>query len=345
MWRVAGRGVVVRCGLQITCRASTPVGVGCLQCPNPQVLTHLHYCGTRLGGVSRSLFGWPGAAEREELLAAKAKLEERLKELEEETREHRVTLTDLQKELQSTRSDQSSTQARLVGLEAQLKTKDVSKSAEVIKALERYAEADESRQNMRSAFQQIRKLMEDSGVYDTRGEFDQPAPEAAATRAAPEAEALSDGSAPPGPQSSRAASESAPSGGAAADAAAGLRKTRVKVGGIEFDGYNHLRQFCSEVVKSAAVGEMIDEETSRVLYNLFRRGHPQASAKLGLSANQTPPPARPSGDLSERYPKFKVDLHPQRNTKCVFVVRSDGSAEEISFHKAIKGLKQRVYSQ
>eukprot|EP00959_Pyramimonas_sp_CCMP1952_P213051 4457615-Pyramimonas_sp.AAC.1 len=96
MWRIAGRSVVSRCGQQIPVRASTLASAGCLECSTPQTITQAHSCLTKLGGGSRTIFSWPGAAERETFLATKAKLEARLKELEEEASDNRVTLADLQ---------------------------------------------------------------------------------------------------------------------------------------------------------------------------------------------------------------------------------------------------------
>mmetsp|Transcript_37646 Transcript_37646/g.63340 ORF Transcript_37646/g.63340 Transcript_37646/m.63340 type:complete len:395 (+) Transcript_37646:254-1438(+) len=387
MWGVVGRSVVAAGrGRQSAVRTSTlvhSVDVDNLQCSTPQLLVQAQYCATWLGGSRRQVFGWASGftSEKEELHAAKEKLEARLKLLEEEASEHRVTRADLQNELQRTRSEQSSTQARLVGLEAQLKNKELSNTTEVTKAVERYAEADSELEKVRQAFKRISQLMEESDISNTRGIYEmapnsgprdlnppmessiRPNKSEPISSKAPERGTAGVNSRPQevnsGPKASDCLKEERVRLGSEiasrsdefatqesdtddADSLQKFNKSRLKIGGTEFVGFGHLQRFCSGILTSTPDGEEVSAESSRVLYNLFRKGHPSAEAKLGITAKPGVTVPRSAGPPSaERFPKFVVSSHPQHKSTCFFVMRADGTSTDISFHKAISGLKQR----
>jgi len=390
MWGVVGRSVVAAGrGRQSAVRTSTlvqNVDVDNLQCSTPQLLVQAQYCATWLGGSRRQMFGWASGftSEKEELHAAKEKLEARLKLLEEEASEHRVTRADLQNELQRTRSEQSSTQARLVGLEAQLKNKELSNTTEVTKAVERYAEADSELEKVRQAFKRISQLMEESDISNTlensnpekvnpplesstrlsksepnSSKAPERGPEGVNSRpqelnsgpkvslsARLSADFINEESDQPGSEIASKRDEFTSQESETEDADSLQKSSKkekgMKIGGTEFVGFGHLQRFCSGILTSTPDGEEVSAEASRVLYNLFRKGHPSAEDKLGITTKPGVIVPRSAGPPSaERFPKFVVSSHPQHKTTCFVVVRADGTSTDISYHKAISGLKQR----
>lgn len=102
----------------------------------------------------------------------------------------------------------------------------------------------------------------------------------------------------------------------------------VMLNGFEFKSIDHLRQCIREVLNQADVGKSVNAKTSKVLRGLLEY-HPNGSKKLQDAVD------------------FKVDLIKKgddsaKPTRCFFVVKSDGSSDDISIQKCFAGLAQRA---
>eukprot|EP01053_Blabericola_migrator_P005020 Blabericola_migrator_1__5019@NODE_2602_length_2552_cov_213_241449_g1632_i0_p1_GENE_NODE_2602_length_2552_cov_213_241449_g1632_i0NODE_2602_length_2552_cov_213_241449_g1632_i0_p1_ORF_typecomplete_len417_score107_68La/PF05383_17/3e15La/PF05383_17/1_3e03DUF3223/PF11523_8/1_8e14RRM_3/PF08777_11/0_099DUF3287/PF11690_8/8_7e03DUF3287/PF11690_8/0_15_NODE_2602_length_2552_cov_213_241449_g1632_i011662416 len=101
-----------------------------------------------------------------------------------------------------------------------------------------------------------------------------------------------------------------------------MSKRPITLGDIEWQDIEHLRESLKGVLKTTAPGSVVNAKTKTVLQALLKY-HPNGGSKLR--------------DLSD----FKVDVMAKEKgntkdiTKCFWVVRSDGTAEDFSLQKCL----------
>ena len=116
--------------------------------------------------------------------------------------------------------------------------------------------------------------------------------------------------------------EDAEAGDAAPDAKKEKKEwTPVKLGPKSFAAPEEMIKYFSWILNNMTVNQDMNDYEFMVVDACLRRAHPEADKKIGCGVKT-----------------FQIRNHPEHDTRCYMVLRTDGSCEDFSYRKCVEAL-------
>ena len=100
-----------------------------------------------------------------------------------------------------------------------------------------------------------------------------------------------------------------------------IKYAQVKLGPKKFDTPEEMIKYFSFILNNMTVNQDMNDYEFMVVDECLRRAHPEAEKKIGCGIKT-----------------FQIRTHPEHDTRCYSVVRTDGSCEDFSYRKCVEKL-------